>query len=306
MKVLVTGATGFIGTPLVKKLSERGHQVLALSRTPSKIEEIFGQGVTPCSFAHVTGLIEPSALEDVDAVINLMGENISGGRWSDERKEKIRSSRIEGTRALVDSFKHQPEGKLKAFINASAIGIYPTNTDNKLEEDSPLGEGFLASVCKDWENEAKRIKEIHPQTRLAITRFGVVLGRGGGALDKMITPFKFGVGGKIGDGSQMMSWIHLEDLIEILIKCLEDERYAGVFNVTAPKPVTNQEFTKALGSALHRPTPFPVPPFALKAVFGEMSKIILDSQDVRPTHLENLGHHFKYKDIDKALKSIVE
>lgn len=306
MKILVTGATGFIGTPLVKKLSERGHQVLALSRTPSKIEEIFGQGVVPCSFASITGLIDPSAVEDVDAVINLMGENISGGRWSEERKEKIRSSRIEGTRALVNSFKDQPEGKLKCFINASAVGIYPTNTESKLEEDSPLGDGFLASVCKDWENEARRIKEIHPQTRLVITRFGVVLGKGGGALNKMITPFKLGVGGKIGDGSQVMSWVHLEDLIDILIKCLEDERYVGVFNVTSPGPVTNREFTKALGGALHRPTPFPVPPFALKAVFGEMSKIILDSQDVRPTHLQNLGYHFKYRDINKALKSIVE
>ncbi len=306
MKVLVTGATGFIGTALVKALRERSHEVVALTRTPSKIEDIFGAGVAPCSFSKTTGLLPPEDIADVDAVINLMGENISSGRWSEERKSRIRDSRIKGTRALVESFKAQSTEKLKCFVNASAIGIYPTNTKAKLEEDSPLGDGFLAEVCKEWESEAQRIKELHPQSRLVITRFGVVLGKGGGALDKMLTPFKFGVGGKIGDGSQMMSWIHLEDLVDILIRSVEDERYVGIFNVTAPKPVSNQEFTKALGKALHRPTPFPVPPFALKAMFGEMSSIILDSQDVRPSHLVNLGHHFKYPEISSALDSIVE
>lgn len=306
MKVLVTGATGFIGTPLVKALREKGHEVLALTRTPSKIESIFGQGVAPCTFSKTTGLIDSDQIKDVEAVINLMGENISGGRWSEERKSRIRDSRIKGTRAVVESFKDQPGQALKCFINASAIGIYPTNTERELEESSPLGEGFLAEVCKEWENAAAKIKELHPETRLAITRFGVVLGKGGGALDKMLTPFKFGVGGKIGDGSQVMSWIHIEDLISILVKCLEDERYVGVFNATAPKPITNSEFTKALGRALHRPTPFPVPPFALKAMFGEMSSIILDSQKVLPKHLENLGHDFKYKDINEALGSIVK
>ena len=305
MKILVTGASGFIGTPLVNALTAQGHQVIALTRSPTKIEAIFGKGVRPCSFGPKGGLLNPDDVSDVEAVINLMGENISGGRWSEDRKKRIESSRVNGTRRLIDSLKNLPTGQLKCFVNASAIGIYPTNTGNELDESSKLGEGFLADVCKNWEIEAQRVKQLHPAARLTILRFGVVLGKGGGALEKMLTPFKLGVGGKIGDGTQMMSWIHIDDLVELLCETINNDSFVGIFNATAPNPVSNSIFTKALGAALHRPTLFPVPPFALKAMFGEMSSIILDSQNVKPKHLENVGFKFKYRKIDEALASIV-
>lgn len=305
MKVLVTGATGFVGTPLVRQLKSLGHNVVVLSRSPAKARAHFNGEVEAISAADGNGHLSAADLAGVEAVINLMGENISGGRWSDERKQSIRDSRVIGTQRLVESFAKLNQSALKVFINASAVGIYPSNTGDVLTESSQNGSGFLADVCRDWEDQASRIKKSHPQVRLAIFRLGVVLGPDGGALAKMLLPFKMGVGGKIASGKQMMSWVHLDDLVNIFSASVTDERYNGIFNATAPAPVSNERFTKALGSALGRPTLFPVPAIALKVMFGEMSSIILDSQDVRPEHLKQIGHQFKYPEVEAALRDIV-
>lgn len=305
MKVLITGATGFVGTPLVRQLKGLGHDVVVLSRSPAQAMKHFNGEVKAISAENDSGHLSAADLAGVEVVINLMGENISGGRWSDERKQSIRDSRVIGTQRLVESFAKSNHSELKVFINASAVGIYPSNSADVLTESSQNGSGFLADVCRDWEEQAGRIKKSHPHVRLAIFRLGVVLGPNGGALDKMLLPFKMGVGGKIASGKQMMSWIHLDDLVNIFSSSVIDERYEGIFNATAPAPISNERFTKALGSALGRPTLFPVPAIALKLMFGEMSSIILDSQDVRPEHLKQIGHQFKFPEIEGALKDIV-
>lgn len=302
MRILITGATGFVGTVLTNKLIESGHEIYVLSRDKNKAKHIFpSEKVT--AFEWSDNLVPPpaEAVTNIDGVINLMGENIGGKRWSPDQKRKLRQSRVDATLNLIKQIENVRTTPLDFFISASAIGIYPVNSPNTLNEDSHEGYSYLAQLCKDWETTLETLTKTK---RKVVIRTAVVLDEGGGALEKMLPPFKLGLGGPIGNGNQMMSWIHRADLVALYMAAATDETYNGVYNACAPHPVCNFDFTKALGDALHRPTIFPVPTLPLKLVFGEMSTVILDSQAVVSKRLPEAGFQFKYETIDSALNAI--
>ena len=297
MKITISGASGFIGRRLLKNLSSEGHTLQVLSRhagtnMPANVKV----------FAWDPAKAEPpgDALRDVDAVIHLAGEPVAQ-RWNEQTKQRIRDSRVMGTRNLVQAMAklRQPPA---ALICASAIGYYGSRGDETLTEESASGIGYLAEVCREWEAEAKKAEGLG--MRVARVRTGVVLDGRGGALQKMLPPFRMGIGGKIGSGKQWMSWIHLEDLTGIYRFALET-RVAGALNGVAPYPVTNAEFTKVLASTLHRPAIFPVPEFALNVMFGEMAEVVLASQKVVPTATEEAGYRFKYPQLAGALADVL-
>ena len=232
-----------------------------------------------------------------------MGENISNRRWSTPQKKKIFNSRVLGTNNLVEAINTYLSSPLDLFISTSAVGIYEANTPEILNEDGIPGKGFLANVCQEWEASALKVKHAK---RTLITRVGVVFGNNGGALQKLLPIFKLGGGGPIGNGKQTMSWIHVKDLVNIYLKAIEDERYEGIVNAVSPNPVSNTEFTKAFGHAVGRPAFFPVPPFMLRLIFGEMASIILDSQIVHPKALNDLGHQFLFPNVSDAMNEICE
>jgi uncharacterized protein len=297
MKVLITGATGFIGKRLVEVLSKKENiEISILTRGSTK-------NLGKINYYHWNPEtnIPTAALEGVDTLINLMGENLSAKRWTDHQKKILEESRVKNTGLLLKALKKHNDG-CKVIISASAIGIYPKNTDRELTEETELDTDFLGDLCKNWEDQINLFKDCQ---RKVIIRFGVVLGKDGGALSKMLPIFKLGLGGKIGSGSQYMSWIHLDDLVNIITEALLNERYHGVLNGVAPKPVTNQEFTKQLAKTLNRPAIFPVPAFILKILMGEMSSIVLDSAKVVPKNLNKIGFNFKYPTIDLALSEIL-
>lgn len=298
MKILISGATGFVGTKLCKKLESDGHQLVILSRNVHTAKEKLK--LKDASFIEWSNyFVEPDLKNhtDIDGIIHLMGENIGDKRWSDEQKKILYSSRVSSAQSIINAIK-QSNTNLKFFITASAIGIYPTNTSEVLTENSKMGSGFLAKLCIDWENSINQLPET---VRKVYIRTGVVLDQNGGALKKMLLPFKLGVGGIIGNGNQKMSWIHREDIVNIYAMAVNNSNFNGAINACSPNPVSNNQFTKALGSALHRPTIFPVPEIALKLMFGEMSAIILDSQAVKSDKLTGLGFQFKYPKIEEAL-----
>ncbi len=278
MRIAVTGASGFIGRALTAKLATAGHTVEPL-KTRESVE------VPPC-----------------DAVVNLAGEPVAQ-RWTPEAKQRIRDSRVEGTRRLVESM-----GRLSpppaALVCASAVGIYGSRGDEVLTESSPPGGGFLAEVCIAWERAAAQA-EGALGVRVVSLRTGVVLGRGGGALERMLPIFHHGAGGHLSSGRQWMSWIHLEDLTSLFEFALNEKRLRGPVNATAPHPVTNAEFTHVLGAALHRPAVLPVPAFALKLKFGEMASVLLDSQRAVPEAAQAAGFQFRYPELGPALSAIV-
>lgn len=299
MKILITGGTGLVGKRLQKELVDRGHTLLLATRNPSKYHEtnsikFFGWNSSKEDFPE-------AQLDGVDVIINLMGESIADKRWSEEQKAKLRSSRVEGTQKIAKALTNKNH-HLKSFISASAIGIYPINLEMTLDESSPKGEGFLSDLCQKWEEAASSITY---SRRNVVFRIGVVLDAKGGALGKMLPIFKLGLGGPVGFGKQMMSWIHVDDLVNIISNAVEDENYQGVYNATAPSPVSNKVFTKALAQALSRPAIFIAPPMMLKLAMGEMSTIVLDSQNVIPKRLKEMNYKFKHTDIFEALKSVV-
>ena len=294
MNVLITGGRGFIGSALKKQLLTAGHDVVITTRQESN------------SAGELTwnppSLIPPKKISTFDAIVNLAGDSIYSDRWTKDKKERIRSSRINTTHYLIESIKNA-DLKPKVFINASAVGYYGPHGDNEVTENASPGNDFLASVCKAWELEA--MKAEGAGVRTVITRFGVVLGPDGGALQKMITPFKAFVGGYIGSGKQWMSWVHIDDITGFIEYALEHDKISGVFNVTAPNPLTNKDFSSTLGRALGRPSLFPVPGFALRAALGEFSEILLTGQRVIPERALISGYNFKYPLLDEALKSIL-
>jgi uncharacterized protein (TIGR01777 family) len=293
MKVLITGGTGFIGSALARELKSSGHNVIITTRKEADSEDKLTW--------NLPDLIPPDIISDIDAVINLAGEPIAPERWTKERKKRIMSSRVETTRALAESMKNA-DPKPKVLISASAVGYYGPHEDEIINEESPPASDFLAEVCRAWEAEALKAEELG--IRVVPIRIGGVLESDGGALKQMVTPFKFLLGGPIGSGRQWFSWIHRDDLVGIIKFALEDDSVTGPVNGTAPEPVRNREFAAALGKALNRPSSFAVPAFAVKMTLGELGEVLLTGQRVIPEKILKAGYHFKYPEINEALKAI--
>lgn len=296
MDILISGSSGLVGTALVSELERRGHRVTRLVRQRSADPSTVLWDPQAGTIA-----LPPSAR--FDAVVHLSGENIASGRWSAARKQRILASRVGTTTLLVEHLSsHVPPPKV--FLSASAIGIYGDGGSAVLTESSPDGTGFLAEVCRQWEAAARPIAALG--TRLAHARLGVVLSKDGGALSKMLLPFRLGLGGRVGTGRQFFSWITLRDTVEALVFIVEKDELDGPVNVTSPNPVTNEELTRALAETLHRPAVIPVPAFALRAVFGEMAdQTILCSLRVRPEKLLAAGFPFRDAELKSALKSVL-
>jgi uncharacterized protein (TIGR01777 family) len=301
MRVLITGATGFVGRVIVRQLIEAGDEVVVLTRHIPGAALILGSKCRFYQWNSQKELPPVEAFEGVDAVMNLMGEGIAEKRWSDEQKKKIYNTRIDGTHSLVEAMKELGAKSPKTLVSTSAIGIYGPRGDEEVTETESSANDFLAHVCKDWEREAHRAEALG--VRVAIMRVGVVLGRGGGALAKMLPVFKMGAGGPLGSGKQWMSWVHIEDLAAMYIRAAKEASFRGVYNATAPYPATNAEFTKVLGKVLKRPAFAPAPAFVMQAVFGEMSTVLLDGQRVMPKRFHDEVHfHYRYPTLEMALK----
>src|SRR5712691_1387448 len=260
MRIAVSGGSGFIGQALVQRLLQRGDAVLVLSRNPERVR--VGRGIPWSAVDEVAG---------ADVVINLAGENVGGGRWTAQRKRRILESRVKATSTLVEAMRRIPD-KRRIFISASAVGYYGVRGDEIVDDSSPSGSGFLAEVTRQWEEAAHRADTI---ARVVIFRFGVVFGPNGGALEKMLLPFRLGIGGPIGSGRQWMSWVDREDVLRAIEWAIDHASARGVYNVTAPNPVRNRDFARALGRALQRPAFMPAPAFALRLAFGQMADEIL-------------------------------
>ncbi len=295
MKIILAGGTGFIGTPLRKKLLEEGHEVMVLVR------EVQESPSDAAKYMPWDGRSPQTKIEAADAIINLAGENISARPWTPAQKEKILRSRIEATKALVLTI-GQMKKKPSILINASAIGYYGDVPSGEVTEQSPRGRGFLAEVCEAWEAEAKKAEALG--VRVVLARLGVVLGPGGGMLGKIVPPFRFFTGGPLGSGEQWISWVHIEDLIRIFLFILGSSGFSGAVNVTAPIPVPMKDFCKALGRVLKRPSWLPVPGFLLKFFLGELSEALLSGQKALPVRLRQAGYVFQYPDPGSALKNI--
>lgn len=304
MKILITGATGFVGTALSKKLLSEGHSLHILTRSAEHVPDIFKDSrVQAFAWPDTTTPPPLASIEGINGVINLMGENIAAKRWSEEQKKKLYTSRVNSTKNLTSLLNDNLKAPLDFFVSASAVGLYPVNLPTVLTEESKAGKNFLAELCQEWEAAAYTLTKVK---RIVIIRTAVVLEAHGGALAKMLPPFKLGLGGPIGNGNHFMSWIHLNDLVNLYAKAVSDTNLVGPYNASAPHPVDNFTFTKALGSALHKPTLIPVPALALKAAFGEMSSVILDSQKVVSKKLPEVNYEFQYETINSALNAIFQ
>ena len=294
MNITITGATGFIGRRLTARLTSDKHDLHILTRGANP-----GIAAPTSRWDPLTGEPPEESLAGAGAVVHLAGEPVAQ-RWTAEAKKKIRESRVLGTRRLVQALSTLSP-RPSTLVCASAIGIYGSRGDEVLTESSPAGSGFLAEVCREWEKEAELAESLG--IRVARIRTGIALGKGG-ALAQMIPPFKAFVGGRIGSGKQWMSWIHLDDLVGIICHAIENPM-SGAVNGTAPNPVINSDFTGELASALHRPALFPVPEFALKALFGEMASVLLASQRIVPRAAEAAGYKFQYPELGAALRSVL-
>ena len=296
MKILITGATGLVGTILQKDFEAKGYEMLLATRSKPKDERYIHWSVED-------GFAEPEKLEGLDAAVHLAGESVSGLRWTDEKKKIIRESRVLGTRSVIEAIS-KLKAKPKVLVAASAIGFYGDRGDEEITETSAAGDTFLAEVSKEWEAESRRAED--SGIRTVLLRTGIVLSKNGGALGTMLLPFKLGVGGVVGSGKQWMSWISMDDHVAAINFTIENDNIRGAVNTVSPQPVTNEEFTKTLGEVLYRPTFLPLPEFAVSMVFGEMGDaLLLASTKVLPKRLEDAGFEFKYPDLKAALENAV-
>ena len=298
MKILISGASGLVGQALARKLQEDGHTIARLVRPgggKSSPGDIF--------WDPMAATVDAPAMEGFDAVIHLSGAGIAEARWNPERKAVLRSSRIDSTRVLVDTLSGLKQ-KPRIFLCASATGYYGNRGDELLTESSEGGTDFLALLARDWEAEARRAELAGIRTvRL---RFGMILSAKGGALPRILTPFKYGIGGRLGSGNQWMSWIALEDVVEIVCSAIPNVEFSGPLNVVAPNPVRNSEFTRIVAAALHRPAIFSAPAFALRIALGQMADpLLLSSQRAIPERLTAIGYKFRFADLDAALRSVL-
>lgn len=305
MKVAITGATGFVGSRLVEKLKAEGHQILVLTRNLERAKRIFPASAFPnleiVAYRPAESGDWQQSIADCDAVVNLAGEPIAE-RWTPEHKKAILESRQLGTRKIVEAIA-QADPKPSVLINASAIGYYGTSETATFEEDSPGGNDFLAEVCKKWEAEAQKVKEAG--VRLVILRIGIVLDKDGGALAKMLPPFKLFAGGPLGSGRQWFSWIHRDDLVNLIVEALKRPDIEGTFNATAPNPVRMNQFCQTLGEVMNRPSWLPVPGFALETLLGEGAKVVLEGQQVLPKKIQSLAFQYQYPTLKSALEGII-
>lgn len=297
MNVTLTGATGLIGQRLVTALKDRGDQVTVLSRNAYKATDRLD--VPAVTWDALAGPAPAEALSGRDAVIHLAGEPVAQ-RWTDERKRAILESRETGTRNLVAGIS-VADPRPATLISSSAVGYYGKHGDERVDESFPAGQDFLADVCSRWEAESQRAEELG--LRVVLIRTGVVLDRRGGALKTMLPPFKAGVGGPVAGGRQYMPWIHLDDIAGLYLAALDVDAWAGPYNGCAPEPVTNTTFSKALGRALHRPAVAPIPAFAIRLLYGEMSEVVTEGQRAVPKRALQQGHAFAHPDLDEALAS---
>jgi len=302
MKILITGSTGLVGTALTQDLQRSGHTVCRLIRPGTSTRAIGNSQGFDVNWNPATGELGGAAV-GADAVVNLAGASIADGRWTPQRKQLLRSSRVDTTRALVQALAKM-SARPRVLISASATGIYGNRGDETLTEASQPGNDFLSGIAREWESEALKAEVLG--IRVVRLRFGVILSKNGGALPQMIRPFQFGGGGKIATGKQWMSWITLDDVVTILRLALENANITGPLNVVSPQPVTNAQFTKLLAAALHRPALFPVPAFALRLLLGEMADaLLLSSQRVLPAQLQKLNHQFLHPDLSTALAAVL-
>jgi len=302
MKVVVTGATGLIGPGLIAALSERGDEVTVLSRNPDRTRVKLGGDVRAHRWDPLSEPAPAQALAGHDGVVHLAGEPVAQ-RWSERAKQAIRDSRVTGTRNLVEGLRGlDTEARPKVLISSSAIGYYGAHGPEPIDEEAPAGEDFLAQVCAAWEVQARAVVT-ELDMRAVQMRTGVVLDRSGGALEKMLPAFRLGIGGPVAGGRQYMAWIHRDDLIGMMLAALDDERWSGPVNATAPEPVSNREFSHALGRVLHRPSLLPVPELALHLLYGEMAEIVTTGVRAVPAKALVLGYSFEYPRLDEALKA---
>ncbi|MFN6482268.1 MULTISPECIES: TIGR01777 family oxidoreductase [unclassified Nostoc] len=305
MKVAITGATGFVGSLLVQRLHAKGHKIVVLTRNTAFAQKVFPSEAFPnveiVSYKTNASGSWQSAIASCDGVVNLAGEPIGEGRWTPERKQEILNSRKLGTQKIVEAIA-SANPKPTVLINASAIGYYGTSETATFDETSPSGNDFLAQVCQAWEAEARKVKDAG--VRLVILRFGIVLGNGG-ALGKMIPPFKLFAGGPIGSGRQWFSWIHVDDLVNLILQALTQPEIEGVYNATAPNPVRMADLSQTLGQVMNRPSWLPVPGFAIEALLGDGAIVVLEGQQVIPKRTVETGFEYKYPNLQPALTQIL-
>ncbi len=300
MKVVLTGATGTIGQALINALRDRGDDVAVLSRNPARSSQTLGGEIDAHTWAEPESEAPPtSAFAGADAVVHLAGEPVDQ-RWNDDAKQRIRNSRELGTRNLVAGMRSAGT-RLKTLLSASASGYYGPRGDERVDEAGDPGDDFLADVVVRWEREAAKAEEVG--LRVATMRTGIVLSPRGGALGRMLTPFKLGVGGPIAGGEQYMPWIHVDDVVGAYLFVLDNEAASGPINLAAPDPVTNKEFSKELGKVLKRPAFAPVPALAIKTLYGEMSTIVVNGVRMVPARLDELGYDFRHPELREALAS---
>jgi uncharacterized protein (TIGR01777 family) len=302
MKILITGATGLVGLELSKELKRLGHELVLLTRNAVNASKTLAPYGEVVQWNYETdNMLE--LCQKVEGVIHLMGENVGECRWTEENKKSMTDSRVIPLQKMVEALTSTNK-RLKFFMSANAIGIYGNRKEEEITETSSVkNEDFLSNLCSQWQKEAEKVSSF--ADRYTILRIGVVLSKQGGALKKMLLPFQLNLGGRIGDGEQFMSWIHWKDLVSLIATTVEDSRYSGIINATSPNPVTNKEWTTILAKQLNRFAVFPVPEFAIKLLFGEMSTVVLTGQKVLPAKATSLGFKFKFPTLKEAFKDLI-